>query len=429
MAGLEPALGSVCWWGLSPALDLSRHLPPPPVPAVSLLLGGAEGRHLLSTAAWGGGETLHVRAEMLLELLGSVRLRTGTAAIVAESAARLRRWVCGGGRGGPRGPPDLSLMKVGRTGTGDAGRELGMLGDLVLGELGMLRELLLGGSGGAGGSPFAPQCRDRDAVGAVLRRWERPEPPSELWGWETRLRQRLGPRPPPSPPRSSGSGERVASPSSRGGGAPVPNPTLHSPRHPHHDGQPGPEFGYWGDIVTGPFLAFGFPPPGEKSPQKTATELSLATVTALLQELLSGDPPKDPPGDQNPPRDPPLEQDPPSDDPSPLGPLAPLRIRIRYLPLSSAHCPPHPSRLGGPCGLLVLGWRSLPALTPALGELAAPGATLLVELPTFVPTLRPPQLDAFRARVEAQARASGFEPWGGPGEPPAHARFRRPPQP
>ncbi|XP_059693703.1 dynein axonemal assembly factor 3, partial [Haemorhous mexicanus] len=112
-------------------------------------------------------------------------------------------------------------------------------------------------------------------------------------------------------------------------------------------------------------------------------------------------------------------------DPSPAGSLAPLPLRVRFLPLGGP--PATPARLGGLCRLLVLGWRALPALTPELGALAAPGATLLLELPTFVPTLRPPQLEAFRARAAALARAGGFEPWGGPGEPPAHARFRRAP--
>ncbi|XP_041340846.1 dynein assembly factor 3, axonemal isoform X1 [Pyrgilauda ruficollis] len=49
-AALEDAVGTVCWWGLSPAIDLRLHLPPGPEASV-LLVGAAEGRHLLMTAA------------------------------------------------------------------------------------------------------------------------------------------------------------------------------------------------------------------------------------------------------------------------------------------------------------------------------------------------------------------------------------------
>ncbi|KAM9591777.1 dynein axonemal assembly factor 3 [Morphnus guianensis] len=439
-AGVEEGLGTVCWWGLSPALDLRQHLPPDPDPeaeAAVLLVGAAEGRHFLLTAARarrGPPRTITLfvaeqrpeavarqllflllaleapgrsgpaaRAAALLELLGSVRLRAATAALLSGAAGRLRRWVTGDRH--REGPADLGLMK----------------------------------------------CRERDALEIVLRRWERPGPVPESRGWDRRLRRRLGTR---YEARAAVAdwelrmglhprGATTVSPAEFGrwresgvafvprGGGDVPNPTLQSGRLPRADGQPGPDLGYWGDIVAGPFLAFGLATDQLRSPGKTATEISLANVTAMLHELLTGTPPEDPPGDRDPPADgdPPEDQDPPCDDTSPLGPLVPLPVRVRFLPLGSARRPPPRARLGGHCRLLLLGWRSLQELTPELGQLAAPGATLLVELPTFVPTVRQPQLDAFRAQAAALARESGFEPWGGPGEPPACARFRRPPQP
>ncbi|XP_041254993.1 dynein assembly factor 3, axonemal, partial [Onychostruthus taczanowskii] len=213
-AALEDAVGTVCWWGLSPAIDLRLHLPPGPEASV-LLVGAAEGRHLLMTAARARRGpprdiTLFVveqspepvarqllflllaleaperppvslmtppaRAAAVLELLGSGSLGPGTAALLRGAAGRLRRWL----RAEPdphrhrdterHGPADLRLMK----------------------------------------------CRDRDALEAVLRRWERavpgpgavpetepgpgavpeaeagpvPGPP----GWDRRLRRRLGAR-------------------------------------------------------------------------------------------------------------------------------------------------------------------------------------------------------------------------------------------
>ncbi|NWV76772.1 DAAF3 factor, partial [Dasyornis broadbenti] len=156
-AALEEAVGTVCWWGLSPAMDLRQHLPPEPDPeaeAPVLLVGAAEGRHLLMTAARarrgppraitlfvaeqspeavarqllflllaleaperprpaGTGNppvsppgvpsrcplpvvTVPVpaaRAAAILELLGSGSLRAGTAALLRGAAGRLRRWV------------------------------------------------------------------------------------------------------------------------------------------------------------------------------------------------------------------------------------------------------------------------------------------------------------------------------------------------
>ncbi|NWQ72687.1 DAAF3 factor, partial [Neopipo cinnamomea] len=159
-AALEEAAGTVCWWGLSPAMDLrqhrkhgprtptagtrpgARHLrnrhPLPAVPpdtdprdpsaeAPVLVVGAAEGRHLLLTAARARRDppraiTLFVaeqrpepvarqllflllalqaperprpaaRAAAILELLGSGRLRAGTAAMLRGAAGRLRRWV------------------------------------------------------------------------------------------------------------------------------------------------------------------------------------------------------------------------------------------------------------------------------------------------------------------------------------------------
>ncbi|XP_015706192.1 dynein assembly factor 3, axonemal [Coturnix japonica] len=217
----------------------------------------------------------------------------------------------------------------------------------------------------------------------------------------------------------------------RGGGgdaAPIPNPTLQSSRRARADGQLGAERGFWGDVVTGPFLIFGLIPISKH--EKTATEISVAKVTELLWELHGGggreEPPRDE-SDEDGDADPP--EDPLWDGGSPMGPALPPSVRIRFLPLGSAQCPPVRAGLEQRCGVLVLGWRSLEELTPPLLRLAAPAAVLLVELPTFVPVLRPPQIEAFRERAATLARGGGFEPWEGPEVPPGYARFRRSPPP
>ncbi|XP_057280771.1 dynein axonemal assembly factor 3, partial [Pezoporus wallicus] len=312
-AAIEAAVGTECWWGLGPALDLLQHLPPdldPAAEAPVLLVGGAEGRHLLLTAARArrgpprdvtvfvaeqrpeavarqllflllateapGSTGPAARAAAILELMGSVRLRSGTAAGLSGAARRLRRWL---------------RAERHREGSEERGG---------LAELGLMK------------------CRDRDALEAVLRRWEQPEPVPELRGWEQRLRWRLGTR---YEARAAAAdwdlrmglhprGATMVAPAEfgawretgiafvpRGGGGDVPNPTLRSSRRPRADGALGPDAGYWGDIDTGPFLAFGFDPE-HRSGGETATERSVANVTALLQELLSGTPPN---GDREPP--------------------------------------------------------------------------------------------------------------------------------
>ncbi|KAM9208014.1 dynein axonemal assembly factor 3 [Leptosomus discolor] len=500
---MEEGLGTVCWWGLSPALDLRQYLPPDPDPeaeAAVLLVGAAEGRHLLLTAARArrgppraitlfvaeqrpeavarqllflllaaeapGRTQPAARAAAILELLGSGRLRAATAALLSGAAARLRRWVTEDRY--REGPADLGLMKVDAWGTG-AGGAGGPRTDRYRWEPG---EPGVEGPGAAQcrwqvrGSrcrrctgSCRPQCRERDALEAVLRRWERPVPVPESRAWDRRLRRRLGARYDARAAVADWELRMGLHPrgvtGAPGGGAPglpgaaSPGVTGGGERRRHTDGtggyggyrglysrgtgSRGRTAGTGGTTVTGPFLAFGLDTDGLRSSGKTATEISLANVTALLHELHTGTPtPDDPLRRPGPPpprgnpqttetslRDPPKDPDPPGDDTGPLGPLLPLPVQVRFLPLGSACRPPARARLGG----------SLQELTPELGGLAAPGATLLVELPTFAPTLRQPQLDAFLAQAAALARASGFEPWGGPGEPPACARFRRTPHP
>ncbi|XP_069630532.1 dynein axonemal assembly factor 3 [Haliaeetus albicilla] len=388
-AGVEDGLGTVCWWGLSPALDLRQHLPPDPDPeaeAAVLLVGAAEGRHLLLTVSRArrgpprtttlfvaeqrpeavarqllflllaleapGRSGPAARAAALLELLGSVRLRAATAALLTGAAGRLRRWITGDRY--REGPADLGLMK----------------------------------------------CRERDALETVLRRWERPEPVPESRDWDRRLRRRLGTR---YEARAAVAdwelrmglhprGATTVSPGEFGlwresgvafvprGGGDVPNPTLQSGRLPRADGQPGPDLGYWGDTVTGPFLAFGFATDQRRSPGKTATEISLANVTAMLHELLTGTPPEEPPGDRDPPGDwdpptdgdPPEDQDPPCDDTSPLGPLVSLPVRIRFLPLGSARRPPPPRPPGGALPALAAGLEVAAGADPRTGATGGP---------------------------------------------------------
>ncbi|XP_030826694.1 dynein assembly factor 3, axonemal, partial [Camarhynchus parvulus] len=205
------------------------------------------------------------RAAAILELLGSGSLRPGTAALLRGAAGRLRRWIRAGTEPEPEpapnrnrntnGPADLRLMK----------------------------------------------CRDRDALEAVLQRWERSVPVPEAIpgavpvpvpavaepgppGWDRRLRRRLGARYEARAavadwelrmalhPRGATSvspaefGRWRESGDAFGGGGATPNPTVLSDPRPRADGRSVSPPSYWGDTVTGPFLSFGLGPAAPRSP-------------------------------------------------------------------------------------------------------------------------------------------------------------------
>ncbi|NXX40200.1 DAAF3 factor, partial [Tricholaema leucomelas] len=184
---------------------------------------------------------------------------------------------------------------------------------------------------------------------------------------------------------------------SRDGDGDVPNPTLQSSYRPRAvslggGGAGGGGGGGGGGVrvgVPGRRRGGGLTVPFSPPPQ-TATDISLANVTATLREMLTGTPHGDPPVDRDPPcgdssplgecRPPPPtsipgsgfspcrplpgvpfpvspSRCPPSPDPLtvPAGPLLPLPVRIRFLPLGSSRCPP--PRLAGTFRLLLLGWR------------------------------------------------------------------------
>lgn len=97
------------------------------------------------------------RAAAILELLGSVRVRPGTAAALPGAAARLRRWVTA--NRDPDGPAELELMKVragrtGGTGTTGGSRVMGKRGGRGYGgETGDCQVLRSRGERGTGGAP------------------------------------------------------------------------------------------------------------------------------------------------------------------------------------------------------------------------------------------------------------------------------------
>lgn len=460
--GSGTGFGSVSWWGLSPALDLQAESPPvdpdpranpePGTPELDvLLLGSVDGRHLLQTLAraprWPRRRFhfyvlennleavarhmlffslaledpdkmgLQERSEAFLEVWGNALLRPPVAAFVRAQADRLARLV-----------PEPDRLE----------EQLPWLS---------LRAL---------------KFRERDALEAALRFWAGGEqgpaafPMRRLW--DQRLRHYLGSRYDARRGvsdwdlhmklhdrgarvihttefrrwRDTGVAFELRDPSAYQ----VPNRTLASGRLLSHRGERVAARGYWGDIATGPFVAFGIESDDESllrtnngQPVKTAGDITQHNVTELFRALAAWGPPRAAQGDPqevagnaNGSGEPENGSGEPEDgtgDPAP----GPASFTLHFLSLSSAQTLHHKSSHKGRFPLLYVACGMVHLLSPELGACVAPGGRLVVELARYLVDVRPEQLKAFSDRVGELAQAAGFAPQAGAGPSETFARF------
>uniref|UniRef100_A0A8C0KYX9 Dynein axonemal assembly factor 3 n=1 Tax=Canis lupus dingo TaxID=286419 RepID=A0A8C0KYX9_CANLU len=433
-AGSGAGFGSVSWWGLSPALDLQAESPPvdsdlrdntePRTPELDVLLvGSVDGRHLLRTlarAALWPRRRLHFyvlennleavarhmlifslaleepekmglqeRSETFLEVWGNALLRPQVAAFVRAQADRLAHLV-----------PEPDRLEE-------------QLPWLSLGAL---------------------KFRERDALEAVFRFWAGGEKEPEAFPmsrfWDSRLRHYLGSRYDARHGVSDWDlhmklhdrGARVIHTREfrrwRDTGVAfelrdssayhVPNRTLASGRFLSHHGERIAARGYWGDIATGPFVAFGIETDDESllrtsngQPVKTAGEITQHNVTELFREMAAWGRPRNTQG--NPEQ---MCQGEDRGDPA----SAPGFFTVRFLPLGSAETLHHKSCYKGRFQLLYVACGMVHLLSPDLGACVAPGGRLVVELARYLVDLRQEQLQGFAARVGELAQAAGFTP-------------------
>uniref|UniRef100_A0A8C2RHD5 Dynein axonemal assembly factor 3 n=1 Tax=Capra hircus TaxID=9925 RepID=A0A8C2RHD5_CAPHI len=424
-AGSGTGFGSVSWWGLSPAVDLQAEGPPvdPDSQAENpelnvLLLGSVDGRHLLRTLAraalWPRRRFhfyvlennleavarhilifslaledpekmgLQERSETFLEVWGNALLRPPVAAFVRAQAGRLAHLV-----------PEPDRLAE-------------QLPWLSLGAL---------------------KFRERDALEAVFRFWaggeKGPEafPMSRLWDsrlrhdWDLHMKLHdRGARVIHTREFRRWRDTGVAFELRDSSAYHVPNRTLASGRLLSHRGERVAARGYWGDIATGPFVAFGIEADDETllrtsngQPVKTACEITehntkglktaeeshLQASSVCLTLLVF---------------------------PSPAAPaLEPFTVH--FLPLDSAHTLHHKSCYKGQFQLLYVACGMVHLLSPELGACVAPGGRLIVELAQFLVDLRQEQLQAFSSRVGELAQAAGFAPQLGGKPSDTFARF------
>ncbi|XP_044901985.1 dynein axonemal assembly factor 3 isoform X1 [Felis catus] len=448
-AGSGTGFGSVSWWGLSPALDLQAESPPVDpdlredtehtTPELDVLLvGSVDGRHLLRTLAraalWPrrrlhvsrdcgvGGERrmkfyvlennleavarhmlifslaleepekmgLQERSETFLEVWGNALLRPQVAAFVRAQADRLARLV----------PEPHRLAE-----------QLPWL------------------------SLSALKFRERDALEAVFRFWAGGEKGPEVFPmsrlWDSRLRHYLGSRYDARRGVSDWDlhmklhdrGARVIHTREfrrwRDTGVAfelrdssayhVPNRTLASGRLLSHHGERVAARGYWGDIATGPFVAFGIEADDESllrtsngQPVKTASEITQHNVTELFREVAGWGRPTANHGTP--------EQVHGEGPGSPERAAPSPEFTVHFLPLGSAQTLHHKSCYEGRFQLLYVACGMVHLLSPDLGACVAPGGHLIVELARYLVDLRQEQLQGFSARVGELAQAAGFTP-------------------
>ncbi|XP_006064061.4 dynein axonemal assembly factor 3 isoform X2 [Bubalus bubalis] len=447
-AGSGTGFGSVSWWGLSPAVDLQAESPPVDpdsqadteheTPELNvLLLGSVDGRHLLRTLAraalWPRRRFhfyvlennleavarhililslaledpekmgLQERSETFLEVWGNALLRPPVAAFVRAQAGRLAHLV-----------PEPDRLAE-------------QLPWLSLGAL---------------------KFRERDALEAVFRFWAGGEKGPEAFPvsrlWDSRLRQYLGSRYDARHGVSDWDlhmklhdrGARVIHTREfrrwRDTGVAfelrdssayhVPNRTLASGRLLSHRGERVAARGYWGDIATGPFVAFGIEADDETllrtsngQPVKTACEITEHNVAELFREMANWGHPKAAEGDP--------EQVQGGAEGSPEPAPAPEPFTVHFLSLDSAHTLHHKSCYMGQFQLLYVACGMVHLLSPELGACVAPGGRLIVELAQFLVDLRQEQLQAFSSRVGELAQAAGFAPQLGGKPSDTFARF------
>ncbi|KAG7274466.1 hypothetical protein CRUP_001431, partial [Coryphaenoides rupestris] len=185
------------------------------------------------------------------------------------------------------------------------------------------------------------------------------------------------------------------------------NTTLLSKRIFTNRGGKGAVTGYWGDIVSSPYLCFGVETPDQSLLQtqnrvhiKTAQDISFANVQALLQSLTSRG--RQPASSQQ------EAEEALAHIPTPDKKTFSQFFHSIYLSASLAH------QLGS-----------------SLRQICSPGAVLVMELARFLLDLSADQERGFEEKVVDSAKAAGFDLWTPSDPDPTHAIFtlQTPPTP
>ncbi|XP_023266982.1 dynein assembly factor 3, axonemal [Seriola lalandi dorsalis] len=426
--------GCISWWGFSPALDLLRTGPVRHEEEVNVLLvGSGDPRHILKTiAGLQNGEGLHVwviensmevvarqllllylalmpqesmglneKTEVYLEVFGNSEIRSQTEEILRRAASQL----------------SLCVTETMETATHPC-----------------LNTTLL-------------KFKERDELDRIFKLWIRPQfssSSSESSGpilmskaWDYRVRQHLGTRYDSKKGcfdwdltmklHEKGCGvinkqqyvqwrERGLAFEMREGAYQITNASLLSLRVFSQRGNKVAVRGYWGDIVSSPYLSFGIETDDKSLLKKqngqhikTAQDISFANVQALFQSLSSrrgctstSEP--DTEGEE------PLSQ---TDQKSvTINDLMHLNgISVTFLPLDSLYKLPEKQKYSQFFNTIYFSTSCVHQLGPTMRQIAAPDAVVVMELAKYILDLNKEQEAGFAKKVVSIALEAGFEPW------------------
>nr|XP_046233594.1 dynein axonemal assembly factor 3-like isoform X1 [Scatophagus argus]XP_046233595.1 dynein axonemal assembly factor 3-like isoform X1 [Scatophagus argus]XP_046233596.1 dynein axonemal assembly factor 3-like isoform X1 [Scatophagus argus]XP_046233597.1 dynein axonemal assembly factor 3-like isoform X1 [Scatophagus argus]XP_046233598.1 dynein axonemal assembly factor 3-like isoform X1 [Scatophagus argus] len=420
-------VGCVTWWGFSPARDLLsmgpvRHEGESHV----LLVGSSDPRHILKTiAGLQHIENLHVwviensmevvarqllllylalmpqesignneKAEVFLEVFGNSEIRSQTDETLRHAASQL----------------SLSVTDTLETPTHAC-----------------LNTTLL-------------KFKERDELVRIFKSWIQPQSSSSILmskAWDYRVRQHLGTRYDSKRGcfdwdlkmklHEKGCGsinkqqyvrwrEQGLAFEMREGAYQITNPTLLSSRVFSQTGDKVAVRGYWGDIISSPYLAFGIETDDKSLLKtqngqhiKTAQDISFANVQALFQSLSSrrGCPTTSQP-------------DAKTEKPSPqtdrksvtINDLMHLNgICVTFLPMDSLNKLLEKKKYSHLFSAIYFSASCVHQLGPMMRQIAAPDAVLIVELAKYILDLNKEQEADLAKKVASIALDAEFEPW------------------
>ncbi|KAJ8245843.1 hypothetical protein GJAV_G00260900 [Gymnothorax javanicus] len=423
--------GCVTWWGFSPALDLlgvgSRRRNGE---WNVLLVGSADPRHILKTiSGLRDSETLHV---WVLE---------GSMEIVARQLLLLSLALSPQRSLGPHEKIEVFLEVFGNS-------EIRYQSGQILQQ--MASQLSLTVTDASNTSPCLDtsmlRFKDRDELNRIFKEWIKPpstQPMSKLW--DSRVRQHLGTRYDSRlgcfdwdltmKLHQRGCGvinkqqyvkwrETGVAFEMREGIYQTTNHSLLSTRIFNHRGERVGVRGYWGDIVSSPYLSYGVETDNKTLLQthngqhaKTAQDISYHNVQELFQAFVSRSRiSSDLQGSQEAQgQDPSANHTAPSSQPeanggSPDNELLCLHgVCVTFLPVDSLSKLLNKQRFSQLFDIIYCSASLVHLLGPSLRGIAAPDAVLVIELANFLLDLSKEQAQRFAEKVDDIAREAGFE--------------------
>ncbi|KAM6951017.1 dynein axonemal assembly factor 3 [Aplochiton taeniatus] len=190
--------------------------------------------------------------------------------------------------------------------------------------------------------------------------------------------------------------------------------------------------GYWGDIVSSPYLSFGIDTDEEELLKKqngqhvkTAQDISYSNVQALFQSLSCRG----------------CSQSAPQAETEKAGVKGPASqsethhkptiselmilngVLVTFLPLDSLRKLPEKQKFNKFFNVIYFATSLVQQLGPTLRQIAAPNAVLIVELAKYLLDLTKEQEKGFAERVSELAKEAGFEPCQQENRDDAHATF------